>query len=226
VLDLRHVGTIDETGAAALQRLGVRLQRRGIDLLLAGLAGGSAQAQALQSFGDIGSRWPDADRAVEAAERRLLGEATIPEALPLAACALLQGLDAAQCACVAARMRVRELAAGEALFAEGDAGDCLYVLTRGSVSIVSRVDAAGRSQRYLSMSPGITFGETAMLDGLGRSAGAVADTAATVHALAQSELDALLREQPELAALLYRNLAVHLSQRLRSAAAAWHVSTR
>ena len=226
VLDLRHVGTIDETGAAALQRLGVRLQRRGIDLLLAGLAGGSAQAQALQSFGDIGSRWPDADRAVEAAERRLLGETTIPEVLPLAACALLQGLDAAQCARVAARMRVRELAAGEALFAEGDAGDCLYVLTRGSVSIVSRVDAAGRSQRYLSMSPGITFGETAMLDGLGRSAGAVADTAATVHALAQSELDALLREQPELAALLYRNLAVHLSQRLRSAAAAWHVSTR
>jgi CRP-like cAMP-binding protein len=65
-----------------------------------------------------------------------------------------------------------------------------------------------------------------MLDGLGRSAGAVADTAATVHSLAQSDLDALMRAQPELAARLYRNIAGHLSQRLRSAAAAWHVSTR
>jgi SulP family sulfate permease len=226
VVDLRHVGTIDETGAAALQRLGLRLRGRGVELMLAGVAGGSAQARALQSFGEIGSGWPDVDRAVEAAERLLLGDAAIPPELPLAACSLLQGLDATQCATVAARLQVRELGAGEVLFAEGDAGDCLYVLTRGSVSIVSRVDAHGRTQRYLSMSPGMMFGETAMLDGLGRSADAVADTAATVHALAQSDLDALMREQPELAAHLYRNIALHLSQRLRSAAAAWHVSTR
>jgi len=156
----------------------------------------------------------------------LLGGEAVPMAMPLDDCSLLQGLDPTQCAAVAARMRMRELAAGEALFAEGDAGDCLYVLTHGSVSVVSRPDAGGRTQRYLSMSPGMMFGETSMLDGLGRSAGAVADTAAIVHALTQQDLDALLREDPELAARLYRNIAVHLSQRLRSAAAAWHLSTR
>ena len=61
------------------------------------------------------------------------------------------------------------------------------------------------------------FGETAMLDGGGRSAGVVADSEATVYALTQDALHAIGREHPALAAQLYRNIAVHLSQRLRSA---------
>ena len=145
---------------------------------------------------------------------------------PLAECPLLDGLSAAQGDAVIRRLQTRPLDAGEALFAEGDAADCLYVLTRGSISVVSRPDRDGRTQRYLSISPGMVFGELAMLDGAGRSAGAVADRPATVHALMQRDLDALTREQPALAAQLYRNIAVHLSQRFRSATAAWNASQR
>lgn len=226
VLDLRRVASIDETGAVALQQLGLRLRRRGVELLLAGLAPGSAQAQALQSYAGTESGWPDADRAVEAAERLLLGGAALPGEVPLAESSLLQGLDAAQRETLAALMPQRRLAAGEPLFQQGDAADGLYVLTRGSISIFSRPDASGRTQRYLSISPGMIFGETAMLDGAGRSAGAVADAEATVHALSQHDLDWLARQQPELALQLYRNIAVHLSQRFRSTADAWHASTR
>jgi hypothetical protein len=226
VLDLRRLGTIDETGAMALQQMGARLHQRGVELLLAGLAPGSPQAQSLQSFAGSGPGHLDADRAVEAAERLLLDSAELPAEVPLAESSLLQGLDAAQREAVAARMPHRQLAAGEPLFQQGDAADCLYVLTRGSVSILSRPDASGRMQRYLSISPGMIFGETAMLDGQGRSAGAVADAEATVHALTQQDLDDLAQRQPELAARLYRNIAVHLSQRLRSTADAWHASQR
>ena len=67
---------------------------------------------------------------------------------------------------------------------------------------------------------------TAMLDGAGRSAGAVADAEATVHALNLQDLDRLAQQQPALALQLYRNIAVHLSQRFRSTADAWHASTR
>ena len=213
VLDLRRVASIDETGAVALQQLGLRLRRRGVELLLAGLAPGSAQAQALQSYAGTESGWPDADRAVEAAERLLLGGAALPGEVPLAESSLLQGLDAAQRETLAALMPQRRLAAGEPLFQQGDAADGLYVLTRGSISIFSRPDASGRTQRYLSISPGMIFGETAMLE-------------ATVHALSQHDLDWLARQQPELALQLYRNIAVHLSQRFRSTADAWHASTR
>ncbi|MDZ7589216.1 MAG: SulP family inorganic anion transporter [Rubrivivax sp.] len=226
VLDLRRVANIDETGAVALQQLGLRLRRRGVELLLAGLAPASAPAQALQSYAASGPGWPDADRAVEAAERLLLGGTELPSEVPLAESSLLQGLDNAQRETLAALMPQRRLAAGEPLFQQGDAADGLYVLTHGSISIFSRADASGRTQRYLSISPGMIFGETAMLDGAGRSAGAVADTEATVHALSRHDLDRLALQQPALALLLYRNIAVHLSQRFRSTADAWHASTR
>lgn len=226
VLDLRRVSTIDETGAVVLQQLATRLHQRGIELLLAGAEAGSTASDALHAFGSGDARWPDVDRAVEAAERRLLGETPVATSVPLADCSLMQGLGAAQRAIVQAHLLPRELAAGESLFAEGDAADCLYLLTRGSLSIVSRADARGRAQRYLSISAGMMLGETAMLDGGGRSAGVVADDGATVFALHQASLDELTRGHPEVAARLYRNIAVHLSQRLRSAAAAWNASLR
>jgi glutaminase len=66
------------------------------------------------------------------------------------------------------------------------------------------------------------LGETAMLDGGGRSAGAVADASTVVQALTLAALDEIGRTHPELAIRLHRNLARHLSQRLRGAAGAWH----
>ena len=235
VLDLRRISTIDESGAVALQQTVARATMRGIQVLLAGLALGSAAAQALRSFGpDVlhGPQWPDADRATEAAEQQLLGD-TGPDddvhamaEVPLAATSLLAGLDAAQVAVVAAHLQPRQLAAGELLFAEGDTGDRLYVVSRGSVSILSAPDSQGRTQRYLSVSPGMMIGETAMLDGGGRTAGALADAPAVVHALTLDALDEIGRTHPEVAARLYRNVALHLSQRLRGAAAAWRASTR
>ena len=235
MLDLRRVSAIDESGAVALQQMVARATARGIQVLLAGLAEGSAASQALRSFGpevSIVDHWPDADRAIEAAEQRLLGD-TGPHddvramaEVPLAATSLLAGLDAAQVAVVTTHLQARQLQAGEVLFAEGEAGDRLYVVSKGSVSILSTADRHGRSQRYLSVSPGMMIGETAMLDGGGRTAGAVADAPTVVHTLTLHGLDEMGRTHPELAARLYRNMALHLSQRLRGAAGAWHASAR
>jgi len=49
----------------------------------------------------------------------------------------------------------------------------------------------------------------------------VADAPTDVHALTLDALDALGHSHPELAIRLHRNVAVHLSQRLRGAAGAW-----
>jgi SulP family sulfate permease len=235
VLDLRRVSAIDESGAVALQQTLARAKARGIQMLLAGLIDGSAAAQALRSFApDVfhGPHWPDADRAIEAAEQRLLADmapdddARAMAEVPLAAASLLAGLDAAQVAVVAAHLQARHLAAGEALFAEGDAGDRLYLVSQGSVSILSTPDSHGRTQRYLSVSPGMMLGETAMLDGGGRTAGAVADAPTVVHALTLGALDQIGRTHPEVVTRLYRNVALHLSQRLRGATGAWRTSAR
>lgn len=166
--------------------------------------------------------WPDADRAIEAAEARLLADAravSVTAAFPLERSLLLQWSNSAQCQVVKAAMPARRLAAGEPLFGEGDAADRLYVLTEGSVSIVHH--GGGPDQRFASFAAGVIFGETAMLDGQGRSADVIADGNAIVHELTSDALDALIAADAALDARLMRNIALHLSERLRSASAAW-----
>lgn len=225
VIDLRRVNTLDASGAMALARLADVLRRRGLRLHLASVTLENRHGRALNAHGlrPDDSRWQihvDADRAIEAAEHDELTLARQPpldHAVALRDADLLHGLPPEAAARVAALSTERQLAAGEQLFGEGDPGDALYLLTRGSISVVDR----SRTQRYVSFSPGMCFGETAVLDGQGRSAAAVADTDSVVHRLAAEGLQALQREDPDSAAQVYRNLAQHLSQRLRSAAAAW-----
>jgi MFS superfamily sulfate permease-like transporter len=226
VLGLARVGDIDETGVLALQLLQDRLQRQGVALRLAGVLADSPRAQLLRSFGCSAELWPDADHATEAAERQLLGaqgQAALA-GVALADSSLLQGITGAAQALVLQCLQPQRLQPGEVLFEAGSTADGLYVLTEGSVSVVGASSAGAGQHRYLSLSPGMMFGETAMLDGRGRSAAVVADDAALVHRLALHDLQALSARHPELAALMYRNIALHLSQRLRSAAAAWEAS--
>lgn len=219
VLDLQRVGAIDETGATTLQLLMQRLAQRGVTVLPAGLHAGSEPARALTDFAGIDRWWPDADRATEEAERRLLGgDEALAQGAALADSLLARDLDASQRARLAALMQPLALPAGAALFRHGDTGDCLYLLVSGSVSILGPVGPDGRGQRYLSFSPGVMFGEMAMLDGGGRSADAVADIDSTLLRLDGAVLRRLAAEDPALAAALYRNIAVHLTERLRSAA--------
>ena len=230
VLDLQRVSTIDESGAVTLQQLSWLLGRRGIDLLLAGVAADNWRGRRLRAFGCFRADprpdwWPDGDRAIEAAELRLLADAGIAAPLaaqPLADTLLLRGLDAGQRTRVQAMMPAQSLAAGSVLFRQGDAADRLYVLTAGSISIVG--GSAVPRQRFVSLSPGMMFGETAMLDGGGRTADAIADDDCTVHMLRQDDLDALRAADPALGEQLARNIAVHLAERLRAAASAWRAS--
>jgi CRP-like cAMP-binding protein len=122
-------------------------------------------------------------------------------------------------------MQRREVKAGDVVFRQGDEAEALYVVTRGSVSAVSVVrGAVNRTQRFASLGPGTMFGEMALLDQAGRSADAVADGDACLLVLSREQLETLLREHPELAAKLYRNIAAHLGERLRVASIAWQAA--
>jgi SulP family sulfate permease len=225
VLDLRRVSNIDATGAVALAQLDERLARRGTALLLAGVTPENRHGRALREQGvqRTPDRWwghPDADRAIEAAELRLLtasGLSLVDMEMEPERCGLFSGLDKTQCERLRAALQPRQLGAGECLFAQGDPGDALYLLGRGSISVVDRAHA----QRFVSFSPGMCFGETAVLDGGGRTADAVADIDSTVYALPASALASMRESDPAIAAQVYCNLAQHLSERLRAAAAAW-----
>jgi len=225
VLDLSAVTTIDASGATLLQRLSTQLQQRGVGLLLAGVSAAHRHGRQLRAFGcfrsDPREDWhPDADRAVEFAECRLLERAGLPlsdTALAPESSTLFRGLDAAQAATLRAAMRPRTLAAGELLFRQGDPADGLYLLTRGSITITAGSSADPAQRRYVSFSAGHVLGETAMLDGGTRSARATADGPAELLQLCTETLDDLGRHEPALASRVHRNIAIHLSERLRLA---------
>ncbi len=230
VLDLRRVATLDASAAVALGRWRMLAHEQGVRLRLAGVLPDNRHGRALAAHGQLaawlaepGLLYADADLALEAAEITALAQAGLPAAAPprpLPACELFEGLAQAEAQALAARLPVRTLAAGERLFAQGDPGDALYVITSGSVSV--RDPRTG--QRFVSFPAGMCFGETAVLDPQGRTADAVADEPSVVHTVTRELLEALEREAPQVASRLHRNLARHLSRRLRGAAAAWRVA--
>ena len=115
-------------------------------------------------------------------------------------------------------MRVT-LASGEVLFHKGDPGDRLFVLAKGSISMHARSGDAATAQRLASFAPGVIFGETAMLDGGGRTATGIADEPSVVYVLTRDALDEIRRTDPTLATQVLLNLARQLSARLRFASA-------
>jgi len=75
--------------------------------------------------------------------------------------------------------------AGQTIVREGDPSDALYILTRGTVSVVRR-DPAGREVEINTLGPGDFFGEIGLLTGGSRGA--------TVRATAPVEVLVLDRE--------------------------------
>ena len=120
-----------------------------------------------------------------------------------------------------------ELAAGEVLFRRGEPGDRLYVIAQGSISILADVDeGVASAHRLASFGPGVVFGETAMLDRGGRSAGAAADEHSVLYVLTRADFDTLREREPALANLVLLNIARELSARLRFATATIQAADR
>ena len=235
ILDIRRVTMIDASGAHAFERLASRARSQGTQLVLASLVAGDRHARALRAHGAFpraeDRHWyPDADRALEYAERSLLddaGQQVFADELPLEKLSLLESLEPPQREKLRGYLSRVELAAQEVLFRRGEPGDRLYALAKGGVSILADIDEGATSaHRLASFAPGVIFGETAMLDGGGRTAGAVADEPSVVYELTRANLETIRATEPELANLVLLNIARQLSARLRFATATIQTAER
>ncbi len=127
---------------------------------------------------------------------------------------------------VAAHLQLRQCAGGDVVCREGDADPALFIIAKGSVSILKR-DAEDREKLLAKLGPGQTLGEMALLDGQPRSATAVAAEDLALLVFTRAELDRLVEAKPRLGVKLLWKLARFLSQRLRqtSGALAEHLAT-
>ncbi len=109
-----------------------------------------------------------------------------------------------------ATMAQVRLGRGQVLFAEGEAGDRLYLVLSGKVKL-GRTASDGRENLLAVVGPGEMFGELSLFDPGPRASTATAVTEASLIALSHADLEPWLRGRPEIASTLLQALA----QRLR-----------
>lgn len=117
-------------------------------------------------------------------------------------------------------MDIRDVAAGDTVFRQGDPSDGLYLLERGVVDVVISAagpEASGR-RRIQSFVAGMFFGEMGLFDGGPRSATVVARSDVRYRVLHRSLITRLKQEAPEDYAALLEAIVRELSRRVRFAA--------
>ncbi len=114
---------------------------------------------------------------------------------------------------LASLCQARSLRAGQALFAEGEAGEELYLLREGLLEIFKK-DFLG-DLRIAEIRPGGMVGEMALIEGKPRSANVRAALDCEVLALSRDHYLELKARHPEVAIKLQDELLLVLSNRLR-----------
>lgn len=123
---------------------------------------------------------------------------------------LFHGMNTEQAMRLAGVCAVRNMGAGERLFAGHDPADRLYVVLQGEVTI-----SGGSSTEIIgSIHAGETCGEVSLLSAKPHSATAIAVNDIDVAELPRRDLEDLIRRRPDIGVIIYRNLAVGLGDKL------------
>lgn len=130
----------------------------------------------------------------------------------IGAIALFEGLSDEQARRLAGAMTVESFDAGEVLFEKGAPAREVFIILEGKVDVTLPTGV-----QLGSLGQGRVVGENATLAELPHSARAVAKETTSVAVLARTPLETLARRRPDIAVILYRNLAIALGKKLRGA---------
>jgi CRP-like cAMP-binding protein len=119
---------------------------------------------------------------------------------------LLARLTGPDLRALASRGRVRRYTSGTTIFREGDRGDSLHVVIDGSVR-VTVVSARGEEATVALLGPGEFVGDLALLDGLPRSANAVASQPTKTLVVTRDDFRRWLTERPKASLALLEALS-------------------
>ncbi|HEY7237972.1 MAG TPA: SulP family inorganic anion transporter [Burkholderiales bacterium] len=228
IVDLSRVSEIDTTGAFVLMQTFARLRDQGIRVALAEVRPGGRRGSVLRLAGVARivpeQAWfADLDAALEDTENRILErrwpEQGDAEELPLAKMEVCAGMSPDETATLARYLRRERHPGGALVFTEGAAPTAMYLLAQGAVTLRIQLINPARTRRLSTYSPGLVFGEMAMLQNQPRSAEAVCEGRTVLHALDRPMLERMAQESPSLYAKLLFNLALHMAARLRATTA-------
>jgi len=223
ILDLRRVTRVDPAAQALLVSLVTTLESSNVTV---GVVEPRAPHthEAIHALPSSVRRFPDADSALEWCETDLLAREGLDErpthgVVVLRDQDLLHALPDYAVQAIEERVTSRAIAAGDAVFDEGDPADGLYFVAEGRVAVDVRLRSQEGHRRISTIGAGSSFGELALVDGNPRSTRIVALDPTICFVLTAESFAELRRRDPTSASELVMAIARSLSARLRSSTA-------
>lgn len=127
---------------------------------------------------------------------------------------LLAELTPSELQALAVRLRELELRRGEILFREGEPGEEMFFVRRGTI-IISKGVTTSLDEVLARLGPGEFFGEMSLFDGAPRSATARAETDTELLALDQRGFQDFVTASPRVTALFFHAYGQAVIERLR-----------
>ncbi|MEI9895790.1 MAG: glutaminase A [Chthoniobacter sp.] len=224
ILDFRYVVSINESAGHLFHDILCSLHTAGCIVLFTGLANNSPLRRLIRTrlgdrSDDLFRTFDELDAALQWCEDRLLARImpSVPDtSIAVTRYELLNGLNREEVAVVQKFFERRTYAVGEIIIQAGEPARELFLLTRGVVSVFLPLDD-GRRKRLATFSPGMAFGEMAMIDHAPRSATIIADTEVACDLLTIGKLAALGAVHPKIKIHILENLSLDLCRKLRKA---------
>jgi CRP/FNR family cyclic AMP-dependent transcriptional regulator len=155
-----------------------------------------AESDLSQPPGSIAQQVPSISMFMEDASAGVVP--TNPDAGPLSHIPLFADLDPAEQKMLLSVMGVEQVPAHQTIFWRGDAGDSLYLVSRGQVA-VTVPNEQGEHVVLDYLGPGGFFGEISLLDGGPRTASIRSTEPTEVYVLHRRDFHSFLRQRPEAA---------------------------
>jgi SulP family sulfate permease len=221
VLDFSRVSGLDSSTAASFARMKQLADARDVQIAMANLSPSMLhQLKMSEDDGLAGVHfYPTPDEAMEWCENQILAAKPQPvlteEPAPVEPPAPLEQFfpKPEEAQALLAYLEKVEHGAGEQLIRQGDPADALYLVESGAATAILELPD-GRSLRLRTTTRGTIFGEIGLYLGRARTASVVLTEPTRLFRLSQSGLEAMEQNNPQLAAIFHKRIAVLLAERL------------
>lgn len=209
IIDVRQVDEVSPVAVSMITEIRNELSQMECGVALVDPEGKLGLSRSLLNAPG-GRVFADLDSAVQWCEDILLDRhwrgPRPPRSIELRDHPLLAGLTDEQFARVAALVEAKDFRADELLVRSGEEGRGLFFILEGRVDS-EITDQSGHLHRIMTLSPGMTFGEVALLTQAPSLSDMVAHTDGRLSVLPRAAYEALAREQPRLETTLMRTIA-------------------
>jgi SulP family sulfate permease len=229
LLDMRRVQSMDYTAAHLFEQMQAQLEERGGRLLFTGMATGLHDQRDFEGYlaqlgvvrqGGGGIMVSETlDSALEWMEDRILeaynmAQEDSAQPLELKDFELFRKFDEKTMKGLAACVTEMSVPQGQKVVSQGDPGDKVYLVRRGSVRIL--LPLKGNTQYHLAtIGQGDFFGELSFIDGSIRSADVEAKVQTDLYVLSRSRLNEQSHADPVFGVQVFARLAQAVGKRLR-----------